>query len=412
MKHLSRIERAAVATVSLVVGIAGAVMVAGPAEAAAKETNYGFYAYAFGTDATAQQVGLSSGRTAFSLVACTRLAGKVDTRTLDAADAPANNPNLGIGAVSSKTETFKRGGDVGSESTNKIDNLALGASDGPHLIIKGLETTATAWANRGGRFHTSESFKLTDIISQTGQPEVDDELNQSDISIEDLFDVIRAQPNSSLLIPGVGRITLGGKAQTISSTLATSDAVALNVLLFGENQVQGGGDDVSVVIGHSHARVYSSVKAGVMDGHGYAADVNALDGSVGVDQLARQALDCDGTSGRVLENSAAGLSLGNADALSIGASSGRAFGEQHKKNSARAWTEGRVANLDLGNGQLVLDGRGRAGQHRHDQGRQRLAERGRHRSRLDDRERRGARAPRSGRGARDSRARNDPVRSR
>jgi hypothetical protein len=359
MKRKSLLVRAATATATLGTAFAGAVVVtSGPAQAALQETNYGFYTYAFGTSARAETVGLGSAPTAFSFLGCTRLAGKQDDEAVAKADVPTNTPALGIGAVTSHSETFKHAnGDVGSTSTNKVASVLLGASNGPHLVIKGLETSATAWADKNGKFHTDGSFVLADILAATGTP-LDDVLNNALSPLQALIKQILAAPGDHLDLPGIGRISLGRKTSSIQAGYAKSNTLGLRVLLYGPNSLPGGGDDISVIVGRSHARVYRNLPAGVMGGFGYAVDVNVLSGLVGVPQLAKTRLPCAGTNGQVKTGSVVGLNLFNLGALDLGVASGRVYGVQNKDGSADAWTEGRLADLSLGTGasQLVIKG--------------------------------------------------------
>ncbi|HSV37331.1 MAG TPA: choice-of-anchor P family protein [Nocardioidaceae bacterium] len=358
MKTTSLLARAAAATATLAAGIAGSMVVAPPAQAALVETDYGYFTFAFGTSAKAEMLGLNSGKTAFSIIGCTRLAGVKKTRNVAAVDAPANVPTLGVGAVTSTSETFKSNGNNGSKSTNKVAGIRLGVPDGLNLEIRGLETTAAAWADSKGKYHTQATFKLADIKANTGIPAVDDLLNQVNVGIGDLINVILAQPNDNLIIPGVGAIRLGRKISRIRSNMAISNAIALRVVLFGANALEGGGDDIKVTIGRSHARVYGEVTSSIMRGVGFPAEVNVIDGLAKVGAVGRQPLPCVGTYGKVLENPVVGLNLANLGVVDVGAAVGRAYGIQNPNGSAVGWTEGRIATVALGQGEtrLVIKG--------------------------------------------------------
>jgi hypothetical protein len=357
MKTTSLLARAAAATATLAAGIAGTLVVAPTAQAALVETDYGYFTFAFGTSARADQLGLNSGKTAFSIIGCTRLAGKKKAASVAAVDTPSNVPTLNVGAVSSNSETFKEGGKNGSRSFNKVAGIKLGVPDGLNLEIRGLETSATAYG-QDGKFKAEASFKLADIKANTGIDAVDDLLNQVNVTFADLVKAITAQPNDNLVIPGVGAVRLGRKILRERPNMAIANAIALRVVLFGANGTEGGGDDVRVTVGRSHARVYGTVTSSIMQGAGLAAEINVLDGVAKVGPLARQPLPCAGTYGKTLENSVAGLNLLNMGALDLGVASGRAYGLQNPNGSALAWTEGRIANVALGSGdtKLVIKG--------------------------------------------------------
>ena len=358
MKHTSLLARAAAAAATLGVALAGALVVTpGAANAALVETDYGYATWAYGTVAVAQQVGLGSSKTGFSYIGCTRLAGVKEDRAVTAANAPANNPALHIGAVESHSETYKAVGEAGgSLSTNRIAGVTLGPIDGPHIVLKGLETTAKAYADKTGKFHTKETFKLADIVAETGTP-LDDLNDATGPLFAALSDVLASQ-DGQIVIPNVGRIALGRKVSNVGTLVAKSNAIALRVTLFGPNGVEGGAvkDDIHVIIGRSHAEIYRHVTSGIFRGFAFASEASVLDGILNVGQLAEQPMPCPGTRGHVRSEDIAGLNLGNANALQLGAVGSDVFGEQFASGKAVAWTRGRVATVNLGDGALVIEG--------------------------------------------------------
>jgi hypothetical protein len=350
MKH-SLLARAAAVTATLTAALAGAVVVASPAHAALVETKYGFFTHAFGTKATAHEVGLSSGPTAHSMIGCTRIAGKRSTATIAAADAPSNVPMVQVGAVASESATYKAGnGDTGARSSSTVASIAVGSADGPRLVIKGLETSSAAWADKHDRLHTAVSFELADITAETGTP-IDSVLNRAGVTMDDLADTILAQTNDTVLVPGVARVSLGNKVGRATDTVAIANAVALRIVVFVNGE--GGSDDVSIDVGRSHTRIYRRAVR-VFEGGAWAADVTALGGLAGVGKLGHQTLECHGSDGKILTNGVALLNLGNANALQLGTATGRVFGQVYSDESALAWTEGRLASLTLGTGGTSL----------------------------------------------------------
>jgi hypothetical protein len=143
---------------------------------------------------------------------------------------------------------------------------------------------------------------------------------------------------------------------------ANSRAIALKAQLYGGDAAPGGGDDIYVKVGKSRSTIFRNVRSGVF--RGKAVPVNpetVADGLVTVGRAIDRPLPCQGTGGEVKKESAAGLDLGNAGQLVADGLAARVFGVQRQNRSAKAWTEGTVANLDLGGGEVVVKGiRGRA----------------------------------------------------
>ncbi len=343
------LARTAAALTSVAVGLGGALVLTGSPAQAVTQTDYGFQTLAFGTRVSAQQVGFRSAKTAFTWESCTRLTGLRRDSAVAAADAPGNNPSLKIGAVASRSATYRKKtkGIVGTRSTDKIASVTLGPSDGPHLTIQGLRTTADAWATRNGALHAAGSYGSTDISSATGNDQLDSVLNQPGAGIGTLFGQIRQAAGDTLVVPGLGEISMGGKVIRKGTRFADVKATALTVLLYGPDTVKGGGDDSVATIGRSRARINKDLPAGLFHGRATASDATLLDGS-GHSILADHPLGCMGTYGRVVDGSTAALDLGNAGAVQVGATSWRVFGVQRRDGRARGWTESSVADIALG----------------------------------------------------------------
>lgn len=351
------LARTAAATTSLGVGLAGAVVLtAAPAQAALTETNYGFQATSYGTRVVSDLIGLSSDRTAWSYISCTRIAGLKHSNSIASVNLPASDPVIQVGAVTSKTRTWKNkaAGIRGATSgTNTIASVSLGSESLPaRLSIKGLETTSTAWADKDGKLHAKNDITAAKIELFN----VSDPNNGNPLS--DLFDALNGgisavlqalQENlGTIEIPGLGELSVGYDRVKKGATFASAEAAVLQVHLYGGDTVKGGGDDSVVTIGHSWARINKNIPAGIMTGKGFGANVELLDGIVGVGELGLQPLPCRGTDGRIRTSGVAGLNLGNANALTIGAVQGRVSGNQGKTGWAWAWTEGRIASIQLG----------------------------------------------------------------
>jgi hypothetical protein len=339
-------SRIATVLTSLAVALAGTVVLtATPAEAKVSVTDYGFRTTAFGTRVRGAGVGVYSGRTAYSYIACTRLAGlnKSNTRsaheTMAEVKLPAQSPIVYVGAAVSESSTFRKDGRVGSRSTNAIGTVTLGP-----IAIKGLRTEAQAWADSRGRLHASSTATGgVTLTAETGTP-LDGVLGEVAKPLSTLLNNI---PADGLQIPGLGRITVNASGKRVTRRLAAATARSLRVDLDSPA-------DTTITIGRSNARIVKDLPAGVFRGAGWGVEVpSALGGLLAMGRIANSPLPCQGTGGQVREAHAAQLDPGNTGQLNIGALTGRVYGVQHRDGSAEAWTEGRVAGLKLGPLQLT-----------------------------------------------------------
>jgi hypothetical protein len=347
-----------------------AVPVAGiapaPATAAATvATRYGFQTHAYGTVVTAGAAGLRSGKTAFSWVSCTKLAGKRATASLAAGATPTSNPAVRIGAVTSTSETYRVAstGEVGTRSVNTVGSVDLvgtalpGSTAVPRLKLQGLRTTARAWAVRG-RLHATTDLGTVDVdvsgvdAPATGTP-LDDLLHGATSGIDGVVSALRAN-GGAVTVPGLGVVSLGLTRRSEGTVNATATATALQVRLFGADLVSAA-DDSTVTIGRATARVTTSLPAGAMTGKGYGVGLGLLGGVLTTGELGVDVLPCQGTGGTVKTESLASVAPPAGGLVQLGAVGGRVYGIQAKDRSARAWTEGRVASFAVGGGASRLE---------------------------------------------------------
>lgn len=359
--------RAAVATTTLGLAVTGMTLLSGAPAANAKltETEYGLQATGYGTRVVSNLVGASSDRTAWSWIACTTLAGLNDREYVGAVSLPADDPDtkvdesmVRVGAVESTSRTFKnkkKGIVAGSEGTNRVARVSIGGEDTPVLTIEGLKSTSRAWADKAGKLHAENDVRAAEIRLVNLPPDVPQE-------VQDLLDAINsgvkdvlgqvigaiADNNGSIVIPGLGEIAVTYDRVTKSKFHAAAEGAVLKIRLYGPDTVRGGTDDTLVNVGHSWARINKEIPAGVFQGKAYGATVELLDGIVGVGELGLQPMPCRGTDGEVRTNNVAGLDLGNAGMLGLGAVTGKVMGKPKKNNAAVAWTEGSLASIQLG----------------------------------------------------------------
>ena len=342
------------------VALTGAMILsAAPAQAKLSETDFGFQSTAFGTRVKGPTVGLSSGRTAYSYIGCTRLAGI--SRDIGADDLAKVNieDSIQVAAIDSRNRTYRqpRKGISGVVGINTIGEVALGPETGPRLVINGLTTRAQAWHQKGAGFKTSTSLDFADIKLQlTEEPETGTPLDDLLDAIEQGRDqlVLQVLENAGEVeIPGLGTVSIGWEKHFKRKTFAYASAYALRVQLAGQDTVVGTADDIDVQLGRAWARINANLPAGVFQGLGYGLQADVAQRRIQSGRLNAQPLPCAGTNGQVRSSAPADVDLGEAGALELTTLSGRSFGVQRKDGRAHAWTEGRVARIRLGGAEGV-----------------------------------------------------------
>lgn len=368
-------QGAAVLTSFALAASATALLGAPSSQAATRQvvTDFGFQATAYGTQVSSAQTGLSSGKSAYSLVTCTRVLNRSDSETLAALDLPAGDPMIQVDGVASSNRSYRDRGagiEAAVTSLNTIARVELGSSDTPQLVLEALRTRSTAWATTGGRLRAANEISSGELqllnLEETpvaGTP-LGDLLDAVDEGIDEVLATLIAN-GEPIEIPGLGTVDVGFERLSEKAGFAVAGAFVLKVLLYGADGVEGGGDDSLVGIGHSRARINRDLPAGVMYGEGYGADAEAVDGLVGVGNLGEQPLLCEGTDGRVLQAPVAGLDFLSAGQLVASGVTGRASGQQYASGRATAWTEGEVASLEVGPLELrAVRGRANVAQNR------------------------------------------------
>lgn len=376
------IRRALAASTAVATALAGTVLLTATAPAHAERTvtnptleDYGFSARAFGTVARVDALGVKSGRTAPSYIGCTRRTGVHDVNSVAAVGEDEQiSQAINIGAIRNVTDTFKDGPRVGTIARSTIADLRLGMlNDGdtvnPHILIRGLTTTARAWVNkRTDKFDGDAKFGTIEIIPRTGTP-LDDVLEQVGGGINGLIEIITdpvleaeaeqngTRPDRVLTIPGLGEIALGNSTVNKKKRVIKSGAVALRVTLFGPDMTENTEDDVEVKVGRSRAFVYRDVPGGIMRGSAHPVEAEILGGILTVGRIIHKPLPCNGTEGKVETDAIADANLGNADMLEIAAARAEVFGLQKDSGAAKAWTLARVGRISIGGAEgLTING--------------------------------------------------------
>jgi len=335
--------------------IASTLVLVGAAPATAAEakpvlTRFSFQSSNWSTRVVANDVELRSARTAYSYIACTRVANR-RTRTLgETVDVNANDM-IRVQGLQSHTRTYKKGNEVGVEGTNLIAGVRLGPVNGPSLSITGLETTARAFHVKGKGFDTAKKITWAKIAldlngqgSGTGTP------------LDQLLDAINTQvvgrviqvlvDNGPITIPGLGEISLGRSFRRVKPKQGSIEQsqYALIVKLANGSKVQ---------LGRAWAKISTDVPSGVFQGAAFGTNVSALELTqdkpiVRLGRTAAQPLPCNGTKGEVRTTDLAGLNLLGLDALDIGAIRSQTMGRFGKGKRANAWAQNTIAQINLG----------------------------------------------------------------
>lgn len=339
---------------TLAITTTGAVALAAPAEAG-RVTDYGFGGRAYGTKATVGAAGAESARTVPAYLGCTRRTGVKRSNTL-AETGAGTGAALQLRGVNNRSWSYRTRKAVGTKSRSKVARAVLGDPEGPHITFEALATSANAFAKRrSGKLAARSNYTAGKVDLQTGT-----ELDGIGGGLGGLLDEINDQPGNQLEIPGLGVLSLGGKHNVVRARSATANASALRAVLYGADTVAGGGDDIFVLLGKSRASVRKDQVAGIFGGRAVPAEASLLGDVVRVGRVNDTPLPCEGTAGKVREASTAGGNLLDLGAVDLGALRARTYGLARKNRSAKAWTEGSVASLDLG-GVIELTGvRGRA----------------------------------------------------
>jgi hypothetical protein len=338
-----------------------------PASAGGRPTDFAFTSFAYGTKVKAAAGELRSGRTAPSWIGCTRQAGKSKANEVLAVDAPNNNPLIQLGAITSHSRTYKakkQGIAAGTESTSTVANVVLGVQNPqvptPLLTINGLTTTATAWATTDGKLHAATDSSVLDInlvVPPTGTP-LDGPLQQLlDLvngevapTIDQVIDLLQ-QNGGAIEIPGLGKLELGYSRTSVGERQAVAMALSLRATLYGVDGVAGGADDSTLKIGRSYAKIIGEMPFAVMGGSGWAADADLAGGTAHIGDIVPKQLPCQGTDGQTRTKALASATI---PGVSLGTLQGRANGRITKIGKVRAWTEGSVAHVALGEGDTAL----------------------------------------------------------
>ncbi len=300
--------------------------------AAPQATKFGLHAMGYGTAVKGGDIPLASGATGFAHITCTTLAG------LNRSNGVANVelPGLGtVDALDTKVATIKKGRTVTSVSRHALAGITLLETALGSLSLGAVTSSVRVWHNASG-FHSEVDTKVAGIVLTPpgGEPEV----------------IAIPTPGTPIEIPGLLRITLGETkvVKKEHSIFARAQGLLVEILP----------TKTKVKVSLSRARMTDEVVNSIMSG--YAAGLKGKVLNTGDDTIVTlgrtpvKDLPCEGTGGEVKGLSTVGVDIPGA--INVGAANAHVFGVQNGRRRARAWTEASIAHVELGAGQLIIEG--------------------------------------------------------
>jgi hypothetical protein len=325
-----------VLSLALALTTAGAMLSLDPAAAAPApaarvkhaSTDFALFAMGHGTKARGGQVPVGSRTTAYQVIGCTNLAGITKENHVADATLP------GAGSAHDLTTTVltrKRKGVVSSTTRTSVATVVLGeGSPLGSVELRGITGTARASHGPDG-YHATFTSTLGSIVYTNS------------VGVEQEFPI--PSPGQNLEIPGLAYISLGFDRSKSNATQARAAGYAINVHMLIS--------DTKVDIGRAVAAVSGDVKHGLFHGNSSAVRAVAADGNVTVGAQPLSVMPCQGTHGQLKDKTLAGLDLDGG--LVVKGLRASHVGDQTDR-AAFGHTEGEVASIDLGGGQLVIDG--------------------------------------------------------
>jgi hypothetical protein len=293
---------------------------------ASHSTTFAFQSSGYGTRVIGGQVPAGSSTTGFQSINCTNQAGQ--DRTNDVADAQV--PGLGTASgVKTRVWTTEKDGVVASHARHTIAQLTLASSGLGSLSLDAIRSEAKAFHDGSG-FHATTATSIGGITftPPTGPAQT----------------FPAPTPDQPIAIPGLATIYLGKSVTRHNQDAATANAFALRI------DVDASGSLVRVA--HSHASIDGGLTDGIFRGHSNATRVvQALSGMAHSGPNPLSKMPCVGTGGDTPTKTLAGVDLGGHLVVTGLSSSQRAS----QDNGAHGYERAKVAKLDLGGGQLVVN---------------------------------------------------------
>ena len=298
------------------------------AERAGRSVDLALKGSGFGSRITGGDVPSGSDQTAFMVVGCATRVG-IDKENHE---AEVTFPDLGQ-ASNVKTEvwTRKSGDAIGSFTRNSIEKLVIAQSELGSVELHGIVSFAHAWHDDKG-FHSETRTSVVSIALVPPGGGAPQELELP-------------TPGQPIEIPGLVSISLGTSKERANADGAFAQA---NALIIGKTAT-----GTRSVVSQAKAQALTGVKHGTFHGWSAATQASAADGAVTSGRTPLTLMPCQGTDGKVLTKEASDSDLGG-QLIATGLQA-QAKGTE-LKNKSTGFERARVAHVNLGGGQLDIDG--------------------------------------------------------
>lgn len=322
----------ALGTAAAVAATGLALVAPGSAHAATPvSTGYVLRGFGYGLRVTGGSLPASSGTLGSIASGCMNKAGV--SRENHTAGVALPNGLGSIGAVASRTWTTKSGATVNRYTQSKVASITIG-NDAASLSIKGLTMTTHVWHDAKG-FHSQATPDAASVTAKLGP------LALPSIKLP-------TPGGKPVTVPGLVRLSIAAKTQKVGPNWAGANLNGLKVELLPSK--------TTLLLAHSWAYMSKGIASGVFGGNAMAARVNALGGLVSSSGQPFQQMPCKSPQGKTLSQSLASVPLNNVGVpLAVGAATATIQGNQSPKS---AWARGiaKVADINIGNGALVVKG--------------------------------------------------------
>jgi hypothetical protein len=268
--------------VAVLAMLAGGLVTAAPALAAAKATENGYLGSAYGS---LVQVGstVRSGRSALATLGCTASVGVTHTNTAASADAA---PLLNTGTIDTSVASEATSTGVATTSSTTIQSVSV---LGGLVSATGVKSVSTTSRNtQTGAYSTSAAGTQFATLSIAGLP----------VSVT-------PAPNTKINLLGVGYVVLNQQTSTIGDQHAALRVIALHVYVTLSTPLAPIGTQITVSLASSGL---GGPAVGLLDGLAYGAHANVAN-TIIAGNLFPESLSCLGTNGSTKTNSGVALEI-------------------------------------------------------------------------------------------------------
>ena len=295
---------------------------------AGRDAGYALKAAGYGTRASGGQVPVGSRDTAFMAIGCGTKVGMERENH----EAEAALPG-GMGTASGvRTDlwTVRKDGGVHSYARNRTAKVVLAQSGLGKLQLSAVTSLSHAWHDDKG-FHAETKVNVGDIefVPPAGDPQH--------------FEI--PTPGQPIEIPGLAKITVGQSKKSVTDAGATAEANALRVTFLPSA--------TRLTVGHSAAQALDGIKHGTFHGFSTGTRSKAANDSITSGRTPLSLMPCQGTDGKLRTKAIADVNLG--DQVIVQGLRSQQKGKQLPGKSV-AMERGTVASINIGDGQLVVDG--------------------------------------------------------